>query len=279
MNSPRRLDCCVPVLRVSPEDPRLADYRNVPDPELLASRGVFVAEGRHVVRRLLTESRFRTRSLLLTAAALDVFGDVTGHVRDLPIFVVEQSAMNDITGFNIHRGCLAIGERPAPVPWTDIVRDARLVVVLEGVANADNVGGIFRNAAAFGADAVLAGPSCTDPLYRKAIRTSMGAALRVPFAAMSGWPADLIRLRERGFSVVALTPEPSAVPLYSCATALRKERVALLLGHEGGGLSAGALQAATVRVRIPTSDAVDSLNVAAAAAIALYELRFMIHDS
>ena len=126
---------------------------------------------------------------------------------------------------------------------------------------------------------MLAGPSCTDPLYRKAIRTSMGAALRVPFAAMSGWPADLIRLRERGFSVVALTPEPSAVPLHSCATALRKERVALLLGHEGGGLSAGALQAATVRVRIPTSDAVDSLNVAAAAAIALYELRFMIHDS
>ena len=269
----------MPVLRVSPEDPRIADYRNVPDPELLASRGVFVAEGRHVVRRLLTESRFRTRSLLLTPAALDVFGDVIGHVPDLPIFVVEPAAMNDITGFNIHRGCLAIGERPAPVPWTDVVRNARLVIVLEGVANADNVGGIFRNAAAFGADAVLAGPSCTDPLYRKAIRTSMGAALRVPFAAMGGWPADLIRLRERGFSVVALTPEASAVPLHSCATVLRKERVALLLGHEGGGLSAGALQAATVRVRIPTSDAVDSLNVAAAAAIALYELRFMIRDA
>lgn len=261
------------MLHVSPDDPRIADYRNVPDPELLASRGIFVAEGRHVVRRLLAESRFRTRSLLLTAAALDVLRDLLDRLPDLPIFVVEQSDMHQITGFNIHRGCLAVGERPAPVEWTDIVRNARRVVVLEHVANADNVGGIFRNAAAFGADAVLVGPSCTDPLYRKAIRTSMGAALRVPFAAMADWPADLIRLRERGFSVVALTPEASAVPLQRCAPALRDDRVALLVGHEGEGLSPGALQAATVRVRVPTSDAVDSLNVAAAAAIALYELR------
>src|SRR5262249_10764203 len=139
-------------------------------------------------------------------------------------------------------------------------------------ANADNVGSIFRNAAAFGADAVLLGPSCTDPLYRKAIRTSMGAALRVPFAAMDDWPADLIRLRAGGFSVVVLTPDASAVALCANAPALREERLALLLGHEGGGLSAAALQTATIRVRIPTSDAVDSLNVATAAAIALYEL-------
>jgi tRNA G18 (ribose-2'-O)-methylase SpoU len=269
----------VAVLRVSADDPRIADYRNVPDPELLASHGVFVAEGRHVVRRLLTESRFRARSLLVTAAALDMLGDQLDGIPDLPIFVVEQAAMTEITGFNIHRGCLAIGDRPAPVPWTDVVGDARLVIVLEGVANADNVGGIFRNAAAFGAGAVLLGPSCTDPLYRKAIRTSMGAALRVPFAAMDDWPTDLTRLRERGFSVVALTPDVHAAPLHACAPALRDDRVALLLGHEGGGLSADALQAATVRVRIPTSDAVDSLNVASAAAIALYELGFIIHDS
>ena len=262
----------MPLLHVPADDPRIADYRNVPDPELLASRGVFVAEGRHVVRRLLTGSRFRTRSLLLTDAALEALQDLIGRVPDVPIFVVEQSSMNEVTGFNIHRGCLAVGERPAPAAWTDLVCRARLVVVLEGVANADNVGGIFRNAAAFGADAVLLGPSCTDPLYRKAIRTSMGAALRVPFAAMDDWPADLVRLRDSGFSVVALTPDPGAAPLRACALALREDRIAVLLGHEGAGLSAAALQAATRRVRIPTSDAVDSLNVAAAAAIALYEL-------
>jgi tRNA G18 (ribose-2'-O)-methylase SpoU len=262
----------VAVLRVSPEDPRIADYGNVPDPDLLASRGVFVAEGRHVVRRLLTESRLRTRSLLLTAPALDALGDLVARLPDLPIFVVDQSAMHGITGFNIHRGCLAIGERPAPVPWTDLVRDARRVVVLEGVANADNVGGIFRNAAAFGADAVLFGPACADPLYRKTIRTSMGAALRVPFAAMSDWPADVSRLGERGFAVVALTPGAGAEPLRGCAAALHDRRVALLVGHEGDGLSDGALKAAGMRARIPTTNAVDSLNVAAATAIALYEL-------
>ena len=265
------------MVRVSADDPRIADYRNVPDPELLTSRGVFVAEGRHVVRRLLTESRFRTRSLLLTAAALDALRDLVAGVPDLPVFVVDQSAMHEITGFNIHRGCLAIGERPEPVPWTDLVRNAHRIVVLEGVANADNVGGIFRNAAAFGADALIFGPSCADPLYRKTIRTSMGSALRVPFAAMADWPADLIRLRDRGFSVVALTPEAGAAPLGSCLPALREQRVALLLGHEGDGLSAGAVAAANFRARIPTSDAVDSLNVASAAAIALYNLS--MHDS
>jgi tRNA G18 (ribose-2'-O)-methylase SpoU len=257
---------------VAADDPRIADYRNVPDPELLASRGVFVAEGRHVVRRLLSESRFRTRSLLLTAAAFDALRDVLAGMPDLPIFVVDHSAMHAITGFNIHRGCLAIGERPEPVQWTDLVRDAHRIVVLEGIANADNVGGIFRNAAAFGADALIFGPACADPLYRKAIRTSMGAALRVPFATMADWPADLSRLRQLGFSVVALTPEGGAAPLGSWLPALRDRRVALLLGHEGDGLSAGALAAADVRARIPTSDAVDSLNVASAAAIALHDL-------
>jgi tRNA G18 (ribose-2'-O)-methylase SpoU len=262
----------VPLLEVSPEDPRIADYRNVPDPELLASRGVFVAEGRHVVRRLLAGSRFRTRSLLLTAAALDALSDAIAGRPDLPVFVVEQPAMIAITGFNIHRGCLALGERPPGAAWTDVVRDTRHVVVMEAVANADNVGGIFRNAAAFGAGAVLMGPACADPLYRKTIRTSMGAALRVPFATMTDWPADLTRLRDRGFSIVALTPEVGAEPLRARAAALRDCRVALLVGHEGEGLSGDALQAADVRARIPTSDAVDSLNVAAAAAIALYEL-------
>ena len=251
------------------DDPRLEDYRNVPDPELLRRRGVFVAEGRHVVRRLLTESRYTARSLLLTPAAADGLADLSSRLDGVPVFVVSQAAMNAITGFNIHRGCLAIGERPPLPPWQSLARDARRLVVLERVSNADNVGGIFRNAAAFGVDAVLLGPSCTDPLYRKAIRTSMGAALRLPFAAMEDWPLDLHRLKAQGFRLMALTPSADARALddIDASTA-----TALLVGHEGTGLSDDALAAADVRVRIPMAPGVDSLNVATAAAIALYAL-------
>jgi tRNA G18 (ribose-2'-O)-methylase SpoU len=251
-------------------DPRLADYRNVPDPQLLRERGVFVAEGRHVVRRLLAEPRFTTRSVLLTPTALDAMADAIDRAPDIPVFVVRQDAIDTITGFDIHRGCLAIGERPSPRPWAELVRNARMVLVLERVGNADNVGGIFRNAAALGANAVLLGPACADPLYRKAIRTSMGAALRVPFAEMEDWPVDLSRLQASGFRLLALTPADSARPIEAASPG---DRVALLLGHEGDGLSDDALRHADVRVRIPMAEGVDSLNVATAAAIALHDLR------
>jgi tRNA G18 (ribose-2'-O)-methylase SpoU len=253
------------------DDPRLDDYRNIPDPDLLRSRGIFVAEGRHVVRRLLI-SRFRTRSILVTAAAYDAIRDVVEHAADVPVFVVSQDAMNAITGFNIHRGCLAVGERPPAARWQDVVHAASTVVVLERVSNADNVGGIFRNAAAFGAGAVLLGPACADPLYRKAIRTSMGAALHVPFAALPGWPGDLEHLKRDGFTVIALTPGSGARPLTQLDGVVPPVRAAILVGHEGDGLSSEALAAAHVRVRIPMAGAVDSLNVATATAIALYEL-------
>jgi tRNA G18 (ribose-2'-O)-methylase SpoU len=247
-------------------DPRLDDYRNIPDPELLRERGIFIAEGRQVVRRLLESARFRTRSLLLTPAAQASLIDVLPGASELPVYLVEQYVMNEVSGFNIHRGCLAVGERPEPLPWRDAVRDATLVVVLERVSNADNVGGIFRNAAAFGADAVLLGPGCTDPLYRKAIRTSMAAALRVPFGTLDDWPADLERLRELGFTLVALTPNVSQ---RLCVA--HPSRAAFLLGHEGDGLSREALDRADIRARIQIADEVDSLNVATAAAIAMYE--------
>jgi tRNA G18 (ribose-2'-O)-methylase SpoU len=250
-------------------DPRLDDYRNVPDPELLRSRGIFIAEGRLVVRRLIEAARFRTRSVLLTPTAYEALADVVQRASDLPVYVMSQRAMNEITGFNIHRGCLAIGERPAAIPWTELVRDASLLVVLEGVSDADNVGSIFRSAAAFGADGVLLGPACADPLYRKAIRTSMAAALRVPFAAMADWPADLARLRAAGFRLLALTPADDGLPLPEAPTC---GRVAIIVGHEGEGLSPEALAAADVRARIVMEADVDSLNVATAAAIALYEL-------
>jgi tRNA G18 (ribose-2'-O)-methylase SpoU len=251
----------------SASDVRLDDYRNIPDPELLRDRGIFIAEGRHVVRRLLASSRFPTRSLLLTPAAFDALADALPG-PDIPVFVVSQAEMTAVAGFNIHRGCLAIGERPRAVPWENVVSGASRVVVLEQVSNADNVGGIFRNAAAFGTGAVLLGPCCADPLYRKAVRTSMGAAVRVPFAAMPEWPRDLAALHAAGFTLVALTPDRDAPPL----TRL-DGRVALLLGHEGDGLSAAALAHADMRARIPLAEGVDSLNVASAAAVGLYVLR------
>jgi len=261
----------VGVLHVaSVDDPRLADYRNVPDPDLLRSRGVFIAEGRHVVRRLVTGSRYTARSLLLTPAAVESLTDLLPVLEAVPVFVVSQAAMDAVTGFNIHRGCLAIGERRPLPSWQSLASGARLLVLLEQVANADNVGGIFRNAAAFGVEAVLLGPSCTDPLYRKAIRTSMGATLQIPFALMEDWPADLHRLKDQGFRVLALTPSDAAHALDALGAA---PRTALLVGHEGNGLSDEALGAADVTARIPMAAAVDSLNVATATAIALYALR------
>ena len=143
-------------------------------------------------------------------AARAALADVLDARPDLPVFVVPPEVMNGITGFNIHRGCLAIGERPQSLPWQEAVARARTVVVLERVANADNVGGIFRNAAAFGADAVLLDEVSTDPLYRKAIRTSMGAALIVPFARVTRCAEALGEMRDAGFATVALTPAAGA---------------------------------------------------------------------
>jgi len=186
--------------------------------------------------------------------------------------------MNGVTGFNLHRGCLAIGDRPRPARWQDVISGVRLepkaatIVVLERVSNADNVGGVFRNAAAFGADAVLVDPVSTDPLYRKAIRTSMGAALRVPFARAEPWPDALRELRHQGFALLALTPAADASPLRDCIAGVSGRPVAVVLGHEGEGLSAGALEACEYHARIPMASGVDSLNVSSTAAIALYEL-------
>lgn len=267
------------LLIIDPADPRLADYRNIPDPDLLQSRGLFVAEGRLVVRRLLTESRYKTQSVMVTEPARAALGDVLETRPDVPVYVVPPLLMNEITGFNIHRGCLAIGEREPPGPWRNIVANSRVVVAVERIGNPDNVGGIFRNAAAFGAGAVLLDEATSDPLYRKAIRTSMGAALVMPFARVDSLPAMLGELRRDGFASVALTPAPSATPLTSVARDVGEKRVVVVLGHEGEGLSADTLQACEFRARIPISSAVDSLNVASAAAIGLHELTRRVRDA
>ena len=256
------------------DDPRIADYRDVPDPVLLRQRGLFVAESRLVVRELLAHRRLFTRSLLVTPAALDSLGDLLqDRLHDLPVYVAPHQFLRRVVGFNVHRGCLALGERPARTSdaHLPVLASGRLVVVLEQVGDPDNIGSIFRNAAAFGAAAVLLGPHCCDPLYRKAIRTSMGATLRVPCGAIDDWPDGLGRLHELGFSTVALTLDADAETLQAFA-ADAPSRIALLLGTEGAGLSDDAAARVDHRVRIPIAAGVDSLNVATASGIALYAL-------
>lgn len=254
------------------DDDRLAAYRNVPDHDLLARGGLFVAEGRLVVRRLIEAERFPVRSVMVTDAALVPLRSLLDTRDELSVYVVPQAVMNGITGFNLHRGCLALGERPRPREWRGMAAVARRLVALERVANADNVGSVFRSAAAFGVDAVLLEARCIDPLYRKAIRTSMGAALDVPFATAEPWPDVLRQLAREGWIVLAMTPRPSAPALPEIAPAIAESRVAVVVGHEGDGLSDAALAACTHCARIPMTNRVDSLNVATAAAIALYAL-------
>jgi tRNA G18 (ribose-2'-O)-methylase SpoU len=259
------------VIRLSSiDDARLADYRLLADPSALIRDGLFVAEGRFVVRRLLAQRRFRTRSILVTDAAHTALHEELAAIAPtIPVYVVDQTLMNGVTGFNMHRGCLAIGVRGSRRMLADEdLSHARRLVVLEGVNNPDNIGGIFRSAEAFGTDLVVVGPGCSDPLYRKSIRTSMAATLQLPFVFANHWPAALTSLRAAGFAVVALTPAADAVPLDDLPRGLA--RVALLAGAEGDGLSAAALAAATDRVRIPMRGQADSLNVVSAASIALH---------
>ena len=268
----------MPLVRiVDGDDARLAPFRNVPDPDLLRDQGLFIAEGRLVVRTLLTRSPLKPRSVLVTRAALESLADLVPSYPDLPWLVVPQALMNQVVGFNIHRGCLAAGERPASGSLDALITEAppARLVVLEHVTNADNVGGIFRCAAAFGAGGVVLGPRCCDPLYRKAIRTSMGAALVVPCAVTDDWPAALDRMRSAGYRIVALTPGSEAANLDEVAGKLAlQDRLAILAGSEGSGLTAQALLHADVRVRIPMVPAVDSLNVTVAIGIALHRVRF-----
>jgi len=257
----------------APEDPRIADYAHVGDPVWLREHGLFVAEGRLVVRRLLQSARFQVRSLLVTPPALQALADVVDGAR-CPIYVCQQHLLNGVTGFNFHRGCLAIAvRRDEDGPSLAELSAAPRLLALEGVGNPDNVGGLFRVAAAFGA-AVLLGPGTGDPLYRKAIRTSMGAALQVPFRQVASWPSGLADLRAAGFGLVALTPDASVLPIDRfAASCMPDARLVLMLGAEGAGLTSEALRIADHRVRIPIAADVDSLNVVVAAAVALAFLR------
>jgi tRNA G18 (ribose-2'-O)-methylase SpoU len=262
------------VIRVHrPDDPRLAPFAAVRDAELVRRHGQFIAEGRLVVRRVIGDSRFVLRSLMLNDAALAFLdADLARLDGDVPVYVCPTARFRQVTGYNIHRGCLALVERPRECAAGEVLGGSDVLVALENVANADNIGGVFRTAAALGARGILLSPACCDPFYRKAIRTSMGAVLQVPFARLPDWPAQLAEVKRLGFTLVALTPRRPSRPLDSFAASDASPRLALLVGAEGEGLSHDAESAADVRVHIPIDPRIDSLNLVVATGIALSRL-------
>jgi tRNA G18 (ribose-2'-O)-methylase SpoU len=260
-------------------DPRLSDYQNLKDATLAARRGRFIVEGRVNLEVLLARSAHRPASILLSERA---YGSMQTNLNALqpacPVYVADQPLLDRVVGFSIHRGVLAACARGRALDPIELARNlldrepTPRIVVLERVINHDNVGGIFRNAMALGARAVVLCPETCDPLYRKSIRTSMGGALCVPFARASDWPGALGRLRELGYEIVALDPSESGIGSDALDPASLGP-TALLLGSEGPGLSDAALSQADRRLRIEMEPGVDSLNVATATGIALHALR------
>jgi len=254
-------------------DPRLADYIGLTDERLRRRRepeeGIFIAEGAKVIERAVAAG-YAVRSMLLEEKWL---GTVAQPARDCgaPIYLADRRLLEQVTGYEVHRGALAAMSRLPLPPVHEVVAAADRLLVLEDVNNHTNIGVIFRAAAALGFGGVLLSPTCADPLYRRAVRVSMGTVFALPYARLPDWPAALHELRAEGFAVLALTPEVDAVALPDVPAELTR-RCVLLLGAEGPGLTAGATGCADLRVRIPMSHGVDSLNVAAAAAVACYAI-------
>jgi tRNA G18 (ribose-2'-O)-methylase SpoU len=248
----------------SADDPRIEAYREVREPELVKRRGLFIAEGTKVVEVLL-RSRFRVQSILLSEKK----SDLIRTPEEVTVYLLPQEEMDRLAGFPIHRGCLALGERGPELELDRVLDGPGVVLALERISNHDNVGGIFRAAAALGSRGVILDSESADPLYRKAIRVSMGTALTLPFARNEG---GLEPLRQKGYTIWALTPSKDARSLVDVARGVVRapERLALLLGTEGEGLTDHAISAADDRWSIPMATGVDSLNVATAAAVALF---------
>lgn len=266
-----------PVRIDDPADPRLADYRDLTDVALRRvlepEGGLYIAESAKVIARALAAGHAPRSVLVQEKWIEDVAGILARAGADhVPVYVVSDTVAEQLTGYAVHRGALAAMHRPALPSVADVVAGARTVLILEDIVDHTNVGAAFRAAAGLGADAVLVTPRCADPLYRRSVRVSMGTVFQVPWTRLPGWTeADGI-LRETGLHLAALALAEGAVPLDRFA-ADRPERVGLLLGTEGDGLSRRALQAADTVVTIPMAGGVDSLNVAAASAVALWALR------
>ncbi|OBH90291.1 MULTISPECIES: RNA methyltransferase [unclassified Mycobacterium] len=256
-----------------PDDPRLDDFRDLNSvdrrPDLPSGKGLVIAEGVLVVQRMLA-SRFTPHALLGTERRLgELAADLAGNAA--PFYRASADVMAQVVGFHLNRGVLAAARRVPEPGVAELLDHARTVAVLEGVNDHENLGSIFRNAAGLGVDAVVFGGGCADPLYRRAVRVSMGHALLVPYARATDWPAELATLKEKGFRLLAMTPGAKACALPEAMAAARDERVAVLVGAEGPGLTPATLRMSDVRVRIPMSRGTDSLNVATAAALAFYE--------
>jgi tRNA G18 (ribose-2'-O)-methylase SpoU len=265
----------------SAADPRLADYTGLTDAALRthleAEHGLFIAEGTKVITRAAAAG-YQVRSILLGKSRLADLPDLPALAEAAaaaPVYAVPDEVAESLTGFRVHRGALAsLARKPLPEVGA-VTAGARRIVVLEDLVDHGNVGAIFRCAAALGVDAVVLSPRCADPLYRRSVKVSMGAVFSIPYARMTGWFDGLAELRSGGFRTLALTPDERAAPIASALKAA--DRVALLLGTEGDGLSGRWLDEADAAVRIPMDPAarasgVDSLNVVAAAAIACHLL-------
>lgn len=261
----------------SPGDDRLTEYRSLREnrlsgPMVGAPHGVFIAEGDKVVRLLILQSAYRVRSVLVSGSRAALACELAGLVGPgVPVYVAEPTVMDAVAGFHVHRGVLASGIRRADEPLAEVLAGARGCFVLEGLSNHDNVGGLFRVAAALGGEGfrvILNRKSC-DPLYRKSIRVSMGHALRVPFGWVEDVPGALAQIRAMGLTPVALTTDPGAPAIETLG---RIDRPAVLLGSEGAGLSAGVFREVDVWARIPMAAGVDSLNVVTAGAVGLNRL-------
>ncbi len=256
-----------------PDDPRLDNFRDLNSidrrPDLPSGKGLVIAEGVLVVQRMLA-SPFTPLAFLGTDRRLaELSADLAGNAA--PYYRVSAEVMAQAIGFHLNRGVLAAARRAPEYSIAQVVDGARTVAVLEGVNDHENVGAIFRNAAGLDVDAVVFGSGCADPLYRRAVRVSMGHALLVPFARATDWPAELKTFHQLGFRLLAMTPGSDAATLPAAMSAVHAERVAILVGAEGPGLSHAAMKASDLRVRIPMSRGTDSLNVATAAALAFYE--------
>jgi len=256
-----------------PDDERLDYFRDLNSidrrPDLPSGKGLVIAEGVLVVQRMLA-SPFAPLAFLGTERRLvELKADLAGS--PVPYYRVSAEVMARVVGFHLNRGVLAAARRRPDRNLAQVIDGARTVVVLEGVNDHENLGAIFRNAAGLSVDAVVFGSGCADPLYRRAVRVSMGYALLVPYARAADWPGDLKTLHQMGFRLLAMTPDPQAAPLAEVMAAVHDDRVAVLVGAEGPGLSRAAMRASDTRVRVPMSRGTDSLNVATAAALAFYE--------
>jgi tRNA G18 (ribose-2'-O)-methylase SpoU len=266
----------VPVIEIAGAgalaDPRLRDYARATDVALRKTRGsehgLYLAESTLVLERALAAGH-TPRSVLALPGWVDAARALAGD--DVPIFTGPGEVLAGLTGYILHRGVIAAMNRPALPEPAALIRQARRIVVLENVADPTNVGAIFRSVGAIGADAVLVTPRCSDPFYRRAIRVSMGTVLQVPWTRVGDWPSTRALLSASGFHIAALALAPEAVSLRDFA-ARPPEKLAIVLGAEGDGLTAAAIEAADCVIRIPMAHGIDSLNVAAASAVALWAL-------